>query len=60
VEILRAGLPTSLLGLVREPFRGAVGRRLIAVYEADVTARYGRKDFKTRVRRSRFPLGEQG
>ncbi|OIQ44301.1 MAG: hypothetical protein BM558_08525 [Roseobacter sp. MedPE-SW] len=46
--------------VIKEPFRGAVGRRLIAVYEADMTARYGRKDFKTRIRRSRFPTGEQG
>ena len=45
--------------VIKEPFRGAVGRRLIAVYEADKAARYGRKDFKTRIRRSRFPTGEQ-
>jgi len=41
--------------VVKEPFRGAVGQRLIAIYEADESVSYGRKDFKDRIRRSRFP-----
>lgn len=44
--------------VVREPFRGAVGKRLIAAYASDKTVRYARKDFKDRIRRSRFPMPE--
>ncbi|MFK7837776.1 MAG: hypothetical protein AB8B60_16325 [Sulfitobacter sp.] len=44
--------------VIREPFRGAVGKRLIAIYDTDPTKRYWRKDFKDRVRRTRIPVPE--
>lgn len=42
--------------VIQEPFRGKVGRRLIAVYEDGRSTGYGRKDFKDRIRRARFPM----
>lgn len=44
--------------VISEPFRGAVGKRLVAIYEADRGVGYGRKDFKHRIRRSRFPVAD--
>ena len=49
------GRPANYHIVVREPFRTKVGDRLIAVYDRDPQVGYGRKDFKDRVRRSRFP-----
>ena len=50
------GREPTYFHIVREPFRGRVGRRAIAVYENGRTKGYGRNDFKDRIRRSRFPL----
>jgi len=44
--------------VVKEPFRSKPGERLIAIYEKGRTEGYGRKDFKSRIRRARFPLPE--
>ncbi|WP_232281902.1 class I SAM-dependent methyltransferase [Roseobacter sp. SK209-2-6] len=43
--------------VVQEPFRGKVGKRLIAIYDEDQSAGYGRKQFKKRIRRNRFVIG---
>lgn len=50
------GRKANYYHVVKEPFRGRVGRRLIAIYEEDPTKSYGRMDFKDRIRRSRFPM----
>jgi hypothetical protein len=50
------GREANYFQIVKEPFRGRVGRRAIAIYEKDRVDGYGRNDFKDRIRRSRFPL----